>query len=126
MYNKCQRIVDFYERFAKDEKYVDMISHQTTGPFGGQRISYTFPTNIGTVKVKCDCGINTLRIFHPLEILLVGSVKGTFTDSGGTIGSEGSKWAAIDISDVSQSGECSVKTLFSSGTIKLPVPLKKQ
>jgi len=64
--------------------------------------------------VRCDNGFNTLKIFHPVDILLVGSVKGKMTSGGGSVVSEGSSWIATDISEVLLTGECKITTLFST------------
>lgn len=124
MFNRCERIADFYEGLIKSDKYTGIISNQKTGPFGGKTVSYTVLTDVGPVKVKCDNGLNTLKYFHPLEILLVGSIKG-YASGSGHIQSEGSSWLAIDISKVTESGECQVKTSFTTNSVRLPLPTLK-
>lgn len=126
MFNKCQRIADFYQSLRKDDTNGDFLSHETTGPFNGKTFSYTIPTDIGAVKIRCDNGVNTLGVFNHLEILLIGSVKGRLRDSTGSVGSEGSKWLATDISEISASGECHVKTLFTNAVVKFPLPIQKK
>jgi hypothetical protein len=126
MYNRCQRISDFYEGLIKSGKHSNIISQQTAGPFGGKTVSYTVLTDTGTAKVRCDYGINTFRYFHPVEVLLVGSVRGRSSGGNGSVGSEGSSWKATDISEVSPTGECHIKTLFGSADVRLPIPMLKQ
>lgn len=125
MYNRCERISDFYEGLIKSNKYTTIISNQKTGPFGGHTVSYTVLTDVGPVKVICDNGLNTLKMFYPLDILLVGSVRGSIGGNSGQIRSEGSSWMATDISKISDSGECQVDTLFTKSNVRFPLPMPK-
>lgn len=119
--NYCQYIDDFYDRLMRSDKYENIIAQKTIGMFGGTRSSYTIPTSGGFVKVRCNHGYDNLK-FNSLDVMFMGSVRG----SSNRIFSEGSRFLATQISPVDENGNCDVKTVTSSATIQLPIPIIKK
>jgi|SaaInlStandDraft_5_1057022.scaffolds.fasta_scaffold48918_2 hypothetical protein len=121
----CNTIEDFYESLKKTNEYRDIVSNVSIGPFGGKQLSYTVSSDVGPIKVRCNNGLDTLKMFSSLDIMLIGSVRGSSSSGISNISSEGSSCMATTISKVNSDGTCNVNTLFASSVMSLPMPVKK-
>lgn len=120
----CSHIDDFYESLKASAQYEPIISQKTVGLFGGTRASYSVPTSGGFVKVRCDQGINTFN-WAALDIMFLGSMRGSMGGNAGRVSSEGSSFLACSITPLDSNGLLKVTTFTTTATVQLPYPQLK-
>jgi hypothetical protein len=119
MSSPCDAIRDYYSMFNDH----GLTGSDMTGPFGGQKVIYTVPTEAGLFRISCDRGVNTLG-FSSLRIAQLGSMRGYIGKDGGSVGPVTDSYASLRISSVSPTGVTEVQTLFTTAKVQLPTPPK--
>ena len=115
----CSEIISFLDYYTHKQG-INVVKNKVNGIFGGTGVNYTYQSDNGLVKVSCNHGMDTMfRLFTNIGVNYLGSFKSI----GNSVGSEGSKVAALSMSYIDENGKFTAKMLVNTIEMQLPLPI---